>query len=161
MSMPGNTVAVGSDPVEKGRCGGGRQDRGSVQRKGGKQIKQEVEDRSLSRVLQTLSALRGRRLFNAPNGNGTKRPITAREVNSFIAKAAGTDISAKDFRTFRASAAALASLTKRNGHDSKRSRAKAIVDAPTKRVKSSPIRGPSRDQATFIQASSKPTNREN
>ena len=97
--------------------------------KGGKQIKQEVEDRSLSRVVRTLSALRGRRLFNAPDGNGTKRPITAREVNSFIAKAAGTDISAKDFRTFRASAAALASLTKRSGHDSKRSRAKAIVDA--------------------------------
>ena len=97
--------------------------------KGGKQIKQEVEDRSLSRVVRTLSALRGRRLFNAPDGNGTKRPITAREVNSFIAKAAGTAISAKDFRTFRASAAALASLTKRSGHDSKRSRAKAIVDA--------------------------------
>jgi DNA topoisomerase I len=97
--------------------------------KGGKQIKQEVEDRSLSRVVRTLSALRGRRLFNAPVGNGTKRPITAREVNSFIANAAGTDISAKDFRTFRASAAALASLTRRNGHDSKRSRAKAIVDA--------------------------------
>jgi DNA topoisomerase I len=97
--------------------------------KGGKHIKQEIEDRSLSRVLRTLSTIRGRRLFNAPDGNGTKRPITAREVNSFIAQAAGTDISAKDFRTFRASAAALASLTKRNGHDSKRSRAKAIVDA--------------------------------
>jgi DNA topoisomerase I len=68
-------------------------------------------------------------LFNAPDANGIKRPITAREVNSFIAQAAGTEISAKDFRTFRASAAALASLTKRNGPDSKRLRAKAIVDA--------------------------------
>ena len=97
--------------------------------KGGKQIKQEVEDRSLARVVQKLTALRGSRLFNAPDANGTKRPITAREVNSFIAKAAGTDISAKDFRTFRASAAALASLTKRNGHESKQARAKAIVDA--------------------------------
>jgi DNA topoisomerase-1 len=97
--------------------------------KGGKQIKQEVKDRSLSRVMRILLALRGRRLFNAPDGNGTKRPITAREVNSFIAKSAGTEISAKDFRTFRASAAALASLTKRNGHDSKRARTKAIVDA--------------------------------
>jgi DNA topoisomerase I len=97
--------------------------------KGGKQIKQEVEDRSLARVVRKLTALRGRRLFNAPDKNGIKRPITAREVNSFIAKAAGTDISAKDFRTFRASATALASLTKRIGHESKQSRAKAIVDA--------------------------------
>jgi len=68
-------------------------------------------------------------LFTAPDGNGIKRPITAREVNSFIAQAAGNEISAKDFRTFRASAAALASLTKRNGHDSQQSRAKAIVEA--------------------------------
>jgi DNA topoisomerase-1 len=97
--------------------------------KGGKQIKQKVQDRALARVVRNLTALRGARLFNAPDGNGTKRPITAREVNSFIAQAAGTEISARDFRTFRASAAALASLTKRNGHDSKRSRAKAIVDA--------------------------------
>jgi DNA topoisomerase-1 len=97
--------------------------------KGGKQIKQEFEDRSLAQVVRKLTALRGPRLFSAPNGSGTKRPITAREVNSFIAQAAGTDISAKDFRTFRASAAALASLTKRIGHDSTRLRAKAIVDA--------------------------------
>ena len=68
--------------------------------KGGNQIKQEVEDRSLARVVRDLTALRGPRLFNAPAGNGTKRPITAREVNSFIAQAARTEISAKDFRTF-------------------------------------------------------------
>ena len=97
--------------------------------KGGKQIKQEVEDRSLSRVVRTLSALRGRRLFKAPDGNGAERPITAREVNSFIAKATGINISAKDFRTFRASAAALVFLTKRNGHESRHARAKAIVAA--------------------------------
>jgi DNA topoisomerase I len=97
--------------------------------KGGKQIQQEVKDRLLARVMRTLTALRGPRLFDAPDGNGSKRPITAREVNSFLADAAGTKISAKDFRTFRASATALAFLTKRNGHDTKRSRAKAIVDA--------------------------------
>jgi DNA topoisomerase I len=97
--------------------------------KGGKQIKQEVEDRSLARVVRRLVAKRGKRLFNAPDGNGAERPITAREVNSFIARTTGIAISAKDFRTFRASAAALSFLTKRNGHDTKRSRAKAIVEA--------------------------------
>src|SRR4029079_17528776 len=40
--------------------------------KGGKQIKQEVEDRSLARVVRTLTALRGPRLFNAPAGRDTK-----------------------------------------------------------------------------------------
>ena len=85
--------------------------------KGGKQIRQEVEDPPLARVVRKLSVLRGRRLFKAPDGNGAARPITAREVNSFIAEATGIKISAKDFRTFRASAAALVFLTKRNGHE--------------------------------------------
>jgi DNA topoisomerase I len=97
--------------------------------KGGKQIKQEIKDRSLAGVLRRLTSMRGRRLFKASDGTGTERPITAREVNTFIAKATGIAISAKDFRTFRASAAALAFLAKRNGHDRGRSRAKAIVDA--------------------------------
>ena len=97
--------------------------------KGGKQIQREVEDPALARLVRKLGALRGRRLFKAPDGNGAERPITAREVNSFIAKATGINISAKDFRTFRASAAALVFLTKRNGHESKHARAKAIVAA--------------------------------
>jgi DNA topoisomerase-1 len=97
--------------------------------KGGKQIQREVEDPALARVVRKLGALGGRRLFKAPDGNGAERPITAREVNSFIAKATGINISAKDFRTFRASAAALVFLTKRNGHESKHARAKAIVAA--------------------------------
>jgi DNA topoisomerase I len=59
----------------------------------------------------------------------TWRRLATSAATGVIAQAAGTDISAKDFRTFRASAAALASLTKRNGHDSKRARAKAIIDA--------------------------------
>ena len=97
--------------------------------KGGKQIQREVEDPALARVVRKLGALRGRRLFKAPDGNGAERPITAREINSFIAKATGINISAKDFRNFRASAAALVFLTKRNGHESKQARAKAIVGA--------------------------------
>jgi hypothetical protein len=37
--------------------------------------------------------------------------VTAREVNEFLAEVSGSSISAKDFRTFRASATALAVLT--------------------------------------------------
>ena len=97
--------------------------------KGGKQIQQEVEDPALAGVVRKLRASLGRRLFKAPDSDGAERPITAREVNSFIAKATGIKISAKDFRTFRASATALVFLTKRNGHKSTRARAKAIVGA--------------------------------
>ena len=74
--------------------------------KGGKPIKREVKDRLLSRVPRSCR-LKGRRLFSAPDNSGRQRPITAREVNTFIAEASGTEMTAKDFRTFRASAEAL------------------------------------------------------
>ena len=65
--------------------------------KSGKSIKREVKDRLLVRVLRQLFRLRGsRRLFRAPDDNGGRvRPITAREVNRFIADASGADISGR------------------------------------------------------------------
>jgi DNA topoisomerase-1 len=83
----------------------------------------------LARVLHKLSASRGQRLFSSSDGNGGSRPVTAREVNDFLAEASGSSISAKDFRTFRASATALAVLTEHNGHESEILRKKAIVTA--------------------------------
>jgi DNA topoisomerase-1 len=97
--------------------------------KGGKRIRQEVKDPPLAGMVRRLRSLRGRRLFKAPDEKGDERPITAREVNAFIAKATGLKISAKDFRTFRASAAALALLGKRNGEASEKARNKAVIEA--------------------------------
>jgi DNA topoisomerase-1 len=97
--------------------------------KGGKEIRRELRDPLLARVLGKLSASRGPRLFGFADGNGGKRPVTAREVNEFLAEASGAEISAKDFRTFRASATALAVLAEHNGHESERLRKKAIVAA--------------------------------
>jgi DNA topoisomerase-1 len=76
-----------------------------------------------------LLGTRGRRLFGLTNGNGGDRPITGREVIQFLTEASGAEISAKDFRTFRTSAAALAYLTKQNRHESERHRKGAIIEA--------------------------------
>jgi DNA topoisomerase I len=100
--------------------------------KGGKPIKQEVRDKLLARVAKRLFTLKGRRLFSAPDDNGRPRPITAREVNAFLAEASGTDITAKDFRTFRASAEALAYLSEHNSHETEKLRKQAIVQAADK-----------------------------
>jgi DNA topoisomerase-1 len=97
--------------------------------KGGKEIRQEVRDPLLARVLRKLSTSPGRRLFSAPDGNGGERPITAREVNQFLAEASGVSVSAKDFRTFRATATALAFLSDRDGDTNERLRKKAIGEA--------------------------------
>jgi DNA topoisomerase I len=100
--------------------------------KGGKPVKRELKDQVLARVLKKLSSLKGRRLFSAPNDKGQARPITAREVNAFLAEASGTDVTAKDFRTFKASAEALALLTENNGHESEKLRKQAIIEAADK-----------------------------
>jgi DNA topoisomerase I len=95
--------------------------------KGGKPVKRELQDRMLAGVVKKLSSLKGRRLFSATDESGQERPITAREVNAFLAEASGSDVTAKDFRTFRASAEALAFLTENNGHE--KLRQQAIVEA--------------------------------
>ena len=100
--------------------------------KGGKRIKREVRDRLLARVAQKLTTLGGRRLFSMPDHNGEPRPITAREVNAFIAEASGSDVTAKDFRTFRASAEALALLTEHTGHKTEKLKKQAIIQAADK-----------------------------
>lgn len=97
--------------------------------KAGKPIKLEITDRLLARVATKLLALKGRRLFSAPDDTGRLRPITAREVNAFLVDATGSAITAKDFRTFRASAEALAFLTKHNGHETETLKKQAIVKA--------------------------------
>jgi DNA topoisomerase I len=97
--------------------------------KGGKEVRRELRDPLLARVLSKLSAARGKRLFSLSDSNGDRRPVTAREVNDFLAGASGSSISAKDFRTFQASATALAVLTEHNGHDGKTLRKKAVIAA--------------------------------
>jgi DNA topoisomerase-1 len=103
--------------------------------KGGKPVKRELKDKTLARILKKLSSLRGRRLFSVPDENGQARPVTASEVNAFLAEASGTDVTAKDFRTFRASAEALALLTENNGHESEKLRKKAVIEAADKASK--------------------------
>jgi DNA topoisomerase-1 len=97
--------------------------------KGGKDIKRELRDPLLARVLRKLAGFRGKRLFRLADKNGSRRPVTARDVNEFLAEASGVEVTAKDFRTFKASATALAVLTEHNGHESDRLRKKAIVEA--------------------------------
>lgn len=96
--------------------------------KGGQIVHREIEDSSLVRILRKLKQLPGRRLFKAPGDDGNLQPVTAPEVNRYLSQTAGERVSAKDFRTFEASAAALTSLVQQvdsGGQASKR----ALVEA--------------------------------
>jgi DNA topoisomerase-1 len=96
--------------------------------KGGKEVKLRIRDPLLAGVITQLLERRGRRLFSTLDRDG-EHPVTAKEVNGFLAEVSGAPVSAKDFRTFRASASAVAFLTQNNNHQSGASRKKSIVQA--------------------------------
>ena len=74
--------------------------------KGGRRIECSILDPHLARVMAELKQVPGARLFKERNGRGT-RPVTAEDLNEYLREVSGEDITAKDFRTFQASARAL------------------------------------------------------
>lgn len=60
----------------------------------------------LARALEELRALPGPRLFQYRNAEGALRPVSAAEVNAFLRELAEAEVTAKDFRTLAATAAA-------------------------------------------------------
>jgi len=61
-----------------------------------------VCDADLSAVMRELAALPGGRLFKAPRPDGQLAPLTSRDVNAYLKEIMGSEVSAKDFRTWTA-----------------------------------------------------------
>jgi DNA topoisomerase I len=95
--------------------------------KGGQRTRRVVKDALLARVVKQLWAQRGRRLFGVADREAAT--VNAREVNAFLVEASGENVSAKDFRTFSASATALATLAETNGESSGAAKKKALIEA--------------------------------
>jgi DNA topoisomerase I len=94
--------------------------------KGGRKIEALVVDRRLARVVAKLKEVPGARLFKERNGRGM-RPLTAEDLNAYLREVSGQDITAKDFRTFRASARALELLCSLGPANSARQRRKCLA----------------------------------
>lgn len=79
--------------------------------KGGKRVEKALADAAIAAALSTLRQQRGERLFKLPSPSGGRRPMTATDLNAFLAETSGKPLTAKDFRTLYASAYALDRLT--------------------------------------------------
>ena len=79
--------------------------------KSGKKHKTGFRDRRLARIVAACQELRGQRLFQYLDDEGQRRAIESDDVNDYIRAACGTDFSAKDFRTWAGSLAALEALS--------------------------------------------------
>lgn len=78
--------------------------------KSGKTHKTGFQDRRLARVVRACQELRGQRLFKYLDEHGEQRAIESSDVNDYIRAACGSDFSAKDFRTWAGSLAAMEGL---------------------------------------------------
>ena len=96
--------------------------------KGGKQVRYELKDSKLADAIARIAALPGKRLL-VHYESDTLVALGTRAVNDYLRRISGVDISAKDFRTLRASALAAEALAKLEpGHsESARKRQMASV----------------------------------
>lgn len=78
--------------------------------KSGKTHKTGFQDKRLARIIRACQELRGQRLFKYVGEDGELRAIESTDVNDYIRAACGSDFSAKDFRTWAGSLAAMEGL---------------------------------------------------
>ncbi len=82
----------------------------SFRGKGGAAHEISVRDPRLARIVRRCQELPGQRLFQYLDDGGESRSIGSADVNDYLRALAGSDCSAKDFRTWHGSVAALAAL---------------------------------------------------
>jgi len=81
--------------------------------KGGKQVRCSVSDKRLQRILEKIHDLPGKRLFQYIGADGAVHPLDSGDVNGWLKTRSKNEyISAKMFRTWHGSVAALEALRK-------------------------------------------------
>jgi DNA topoisomerase-1 len=83
--------------------------------KSGKQCTLSVTDRGLIRFVRQVQDLPGQHLFQYLDGDGNPHPISSSEVNEYIRDATHGEFTAKNFRTWAASALAFEWLVENGG----------------------------------------------
>jgi DNA topoisomerase-1 len=79
--------------------------------KGGRRVRATLDDRKLQRVLGKIHDLPGKRLFQYIGQDGLIHPLDSGDVNNWLKDVSHTpDVSAKMFRTWHGSVAALDAL---------------------------------------------------
>ena len=99
--------------------------------KSGKQWSLALRDRRVARVLRSCQELPGQHLFEYREADGTVRAISSSDVNDYLRRIAGADISAKDFRTWAGTvkaAMALQSAPEQGGRKTIRAVVAAVAE---------------------------------
>jgi DNA topoisomerase-1 len=83
--------------------------------KGGVQHEIVVNDKRLARIVRRCQELPGQQLFQYVGDDGARSPVGSGEVNDYLREAMGGEFTAKDFRTWGATAKAVVLLSRMGG----------------------------------------------
>jgi DNA topoisomerase I len=86
--------------------------------KSGKTWKLQVKDRRIAKIVKACQDLPGQKLFEYLDENGEAREVTSADVNAYLKEITGTDITAKDFRTWAGTVMAALALQEFQTFDS-------------------------------------------
>ncbi len=97
--------------------------------KGGKDHEAEVSDARLARIVRRCQDLPGQELFAYLDEEGEARPVDSADVNDYLREISGQEITAKDFRTWAGTVAAVAALREMEKVDSAADARRNVVRA--------------------------------
>jgi len=103
--------------------------------KSGKLWKLKVENRRVAKVVKACQELPGQHLFQYIDENKERQAVTSSDVNDYLRKIIGLDITAKDFRTWAGTVLAAMALSEFEAVDSQ-AHAKKNIKAAIERVSS-------------------------
>jgi DNA topoisomerase-1 len=106
--------------------------------KGGKLHEVDVADRRVARILLRCQHLPGQHLFQYVGPGGRPRAVRSEDVNRYLRRATGEDVTAKEFRTWAGTVLALAELGRaRHAPDvlARRRTVNAAIDAVAARLR--------------------------
>jgi DNA topoisomerase I len=97
--------------------------------KSGKTWRLQVKDRRIAKIVRACQDLPGQRLFQYKDENGEIREVTSADVNAYLKEITGTDITAKDFRTWAGTVMAALALQEFEAFDTKATQKKNLKAA--------------------------------
>jgi DNA topoisomerase-1 len=86
--------------------------------KSGKKWRLQVKDRRIAKIVRACQELPGQHLFQYVDDSGEQQQVTSADVNEYLRRASGRDITAKDFRTWSGTVLAAIALSEFEAFDS-------------------------------------------
>lgn len=97
--------------------------------KSGKEWNLGIRDRRVARIVKASQDLPGQQLFQYLDDDGERRTVTSGDVNAYLREISGTDITAKDFRTWTGTVLAALALAEYEKADSQAAAKRNVREA--------------------------------